>query len=65
VWRIIPRWKHSKVTQSDIELEPITGAQGKSVEPLLLHGRTDYLTSRYSERNERQMKIIDKLVKKI
>ncbi|MRV73515.1 arsenical resistance protein ArsH [Duganella sp. FT92W] len=32
---------------------------------LLLRGRTDYLTDRYSERNERQMKIIDKLVKKI
>ncbi len=32
---------------------------------LLLRGRTGYLTDRYSERNERQMKIIDKLVKKI
>jgi arsenic resistance protein ArsH len=32
---------------------------------LLMRGRTDYLTDRYSERNERQMKVIDKLVKKI
>jgi arsenic resistance protein ArsH len=32
---------------------------------LLLRGRTDYLTDRYSERNERQMKAISKLVQKI
>ncbi|HEU4842679.1 MAG TPA: arsenical resistance protein ArsH [Burkholderiaceae bacterium] len=32
---------------------------------LLLRGRTDYLTDRYSERNERQMKMVDQLVKKI
>ncbi|MDB5753920.1 MAG: arsH [Massilia sp.] len=32
---------------------------------LLLRGRSDYLTDRYSERNERQMKLIDKLVSKI
>ncbi len=32
---------------------------------LLLRGRTDYLTDRYSERNERQMKAIDAAVKKI
>ncbi len=32
---------------------------------LLLRGRTDYLTDRYSERNERQMKLIDKVVAKI
>ncbi len=32
---------------------------------LLLRGRTDYLTDRYSERNERQMKMVDKLVSKI
>jgi len=32
---------------------------------LLLRGRTDYLTDRYSERNERQMKIISAQVAKI
>mgnify|MGYP001610916845 CR=1 FL=1 len=32
---------------------------------LLLRGRTDYLTDRYSERNERVMKAIDKLVAKV
>ena len=32
---------------------------------LLMRGRTDYLTDRYSERNERQMKAISKLVQKI
>jgi arsenic resistance protein ArsH len=32
---------------------------------LLMHGRTDYLTDRYSERNESQMKAISKLVQKI
>ena len=32
---------------------------------LLLRGRSDYLTDRYSERNERVMKAIDKLVAKI
>jgi arsenical resistance protein ArsH len=32
---------------------------------LLLRGRTDYLTDRYSERNERQVKAISKLVAKI
>ena len=32
---------------------------------LLLRGRTDYLTDRYSERNERQMKAIDAAIKKI
>lgn len=32
---------------------------------LLLRGRTDYLTDRYSERNERQMKAISRLVQKI
>jgi arsenic resistance protein ArsH len=32
---------------------------------LLLRGRTDYLTDRYSERNERQMKVVSGLVKKI
>lgn len=32
---------------------------------LLLRGRTDYLTDRYSERNERQMKLISKVVSKI
>jgi arsenic resistance protein ArsH len=32
---------------------------------LLLRSRSDYLTDRYSERNERQMKHIDKLVSKI
>jgi len=32
---------------------------------LLLRGRTDYLTDRYSERNERQVKFISSLVKKI
>ena len=32
---------------------------------LLLRGRTDYLTDRYSERNERQMKIISAHVAKI
>jgi arsenic resistance protein ArsH len=32
---------------------------------LLLRGRTDYLTDRYSERNERVVKAIDKLVNKI
>ena len=32
---------------------------------LLLRGRSDYLTDRYSERNERTIKAIDKLVKKI
>ena len=32
---------------------------------LLLRGRTDYLTDRYSERNERQMKIITAQVGKI
>jgi arsenic resistance protein ArsH len=32
---------------------------------LLLRGRTNYLTDRYSERNERQMKLIDKVVAKI
>lgn len=32
---------------------------------LLLRGRTDYLTDRYSERNERQMKIISAQIKKI
>lgn len=32
---------------------------------LLLRGRTDYLTDRYSERNERQMKAISNLVRKI
>ena len=32
---------------------------------LLLRSRSDYLTDRYSERNERQMKHIDKLVRKI
>lgn len=32
---------------------------------LLMRGRTDYLTDRYSERNERQMKAVSKLVSKI
>jgi len=32
---------------------------------LLLRGRTDYLTDRYSERNERSMKAIDQAIKKI
>lgn len=32
---------------------------------LLMRGRTDYLTDRYSERNERQVKAISKLVQKI
>jgi arsenical resistance protein ArsH len=32
---------------------------------LLLRGRSGYLTDRYSERNERQLKVIDQLVKKI
>lgn len=32
---------------------------------LLLRGRTDYLTDRYSERNERQMKLISKVISKI
>lgn len=32
---------------------------------LLLRGRSDYLTDRYSERNERQMRLIDKAVSKI
>ena len=32
---------------------------------LLMRGRTDYLTDRYSERNERQMKAISNLVRKI
>lgn len=32
---------------------------------LLLRGRTDYLTDRYSERNERQVQIISSLVAKI
>ena len=32
---------------------------------LLLRGRSDYLTDRYSERNERHMKLIDKVVAKI
>ena len=32
---------------------------------LLTRGRTDYLTDRYSERNERQMKAISNLVRKI
>ncbi|HEU4373840.1 MAG TPA: arsenical resistance protein ArsH [Telluria sp.] len=32
---------------------------------LLLRGRTDYLTDRYSERNERQMKAISNPVRKI
>lgn len=32
---------------------------------LLLRGRTDYLTDRYSERNERQMAAISKVVAKI
>lgn len=32
---------------------------------LLLRGRTDYLTDRYSERNERQMKLISTVVAKI
>ena len=32
---------------------------------LLLRGRSEYLTNRYSERNERQMKAIDQAIKKI
>ena len=32
---------------------------------LLMRGRTDYLTDRYSERNERQMKAISNLVQRI
>jgi arsenic resistance protein ArsH len=32
---------------------------------LLLRGRTDYLTERYSERNERSIKAIDHAIKKI
>lgn len=32
---------------------------------LLLRGRSDYLTSRYSERNERAMKAIDATIRKI
>lgn len=32
---------------------------------LLLRGRTGYLSDRYSERNDRQMKLIDKVVRKI
>jgi arsenic resistance protein ArsH len=32
---------------------------------LLLRGRSDYLTDRYSERNERAMKTIDKVIAKI
>lgn len=32
---------------------------------LLLRGRSDYLTDRYSERNERQMKAIDAAIKRI
>ena len=32
---------------------------------LLLRGRTDYLTDRYSERNERSIKAIDHAIKKI
>ncbi|TFW16334.1 arsenical resistance protein ArsH [Duganella callida] len=32
---------------------------------LLLRGRADYLTDRYSERNERQMKAIDRTIRKI
>ena len=32
---------------------------------LLLRGRTDYLTDRYSERSEQAMKSIDKQIQKI
>lgn len=32
---------------------------------LLMRGRTDYLTDRYSERNERQLNAISKLVQQI
>lgn len=32
---------------------------------LLLRGRTDYLTDRYSERNERHVRLVDQLVQKI
>jgi arsenic resistance protein ArsH len=32
---------------------------------LLMRGRAEYLTDRYSERNERQMQAISKLVQKI
>jgi len=32
---------------------------------LLMRGRTDYLTDRYSERNERQVKLISSVVEKI
>ncbi|MEV4777556.1 arsenical resistance protein ArsH [Burkholderia sp. LMU1-1-1.1] len=32
---------------------------------LLLRGRSDYLTDRYSERNERQMKAIDAAIKRV
>jgi arsenic resistance protein ArsH len=32
---------------------------------LLTRGRTDYLTDRYSERNERAMKAIDRQIDKI
>lgn len=32
---------------------------------LLLRGRTDYLTDRYSERNERAVKAINQVIQKI
>ena len=32
---------------------------------LLMRGRTDYLTNRYSERNERQIKAINAVIQKI
>jgi arsenic resistance protein ArsH len=32
---------------------------------LLLRGRTDYLTDRYSERNEQAMKAIDKQIQRL
>ena len=54
--RMRPSGYHDRVVDVMEELFKMT---------LLLRGRTDYLTDRYSERNERSMKAIDQAIKRI
>jgi arsenic resistance protein ArsH len=54
--RMRPSAYHDRVVDVMEELVKIT---------LLMRGRSDYLTDRYSERNERALKSIDRQIEKI